>query len=48
MTRDRDIPEQRQRQRLVRGRPLSPAQKKALLDEYFKDYKKNEVKMSGD
>ena len=39
MTRDRDIPEQKQR--MVRSRPLSPAQKKAILDECFRDYKKD-------
>ena len=39
MTRDRDIPEQRQK--MVRSRPVSPVQKKALLDECFRDYKKD-------
>lgn len=41
MIRDRDVPETKEREKLVRGRPLTTAQKKVLLDEYFKDYKKD-------
>ena len=39
LIRNSNIPEPK-REKMTRGRPLSPVQKKTLLNEYFRDYKK--------